>query len=28
LQRLSIAERDPERFRIARKLDWGDVWPD
>jgi ribosomal protein RSM22 (predicted rRNA methylase) len=28
LQRLSIAKRDPERFRIARKLDWGDVWPD
>jgi ribosomal protein RSM22 (predicted rRNA methylase) len=28
LQRLSIAKRDPERFRIARKLDWGDVLPD
>jgi ribosomal protein RSM22 (predicted rRNA methylase) len=33
LQHLSVAKRDPERFRIARKLDWGDtlpddVWPD
>lgn len=28
LERLSIAKRDPERFRIARKLDWGDSFPD
>jgi ribosomal protein RSM22 (predicted rRNA methylase) len=28
LERVSVAKRDPERFRIARKLDWGDTLAD